>query len=131
MILLECLDIIIAIDSSAKIASSQIYTPTPPPLIRRTNGQEGFVPANYVRDIEPAKVKKATKKKEMVSVPVKVVKKKIEKRKVARASRTGSKSVLGRRSNTRECYIHHTHMLYTDRFLNEEFCLALKGLCKF
>ncbi len=62
-----------------------------------------------MREIEPAKVKKATKKKEMVSVPVKVVKKKIEKRKVARASRMGSKSVLGRRSNTCEYGIHHTH----------------------
>lgn len=60
------------------------------------------MPANYVKDIEPAKVQKVTKKKEMVSVPVKVVKKKIEKRKVPRSSRIGSKSILGRRSNTRE-----------------------------
>lgn len=47
---------------------------------RRKNGQEGFIPANYVKEIEPAKVKKVVKKKERISVPVKVKKTKIEKR---------------------------------------------------
>ena len=47
---------------------------------RRQNGQEGFVPANYVREIEPTKVKKVTKVKEVVNVPVKVKRKKVEKR---------------------------------------------------
>ena len=47
---------------------------------RRKNGQEGFIPANYVKEIEPAKVKKVAKKKEIVKVPVKVKKTRIEKR---------------------------------------------------
>lgn len=47
---------------------------------RRKNGQEGFIPANYVKEMEPAKVKKVVKKKEMISVPVKVKKTRIEKR---------------------------------------------------
>jgi len=48
--------------------------------VRRSNGQEGFVPANYVREVEPTKVKKLTKVKEVVNVPVKVKRKKIERR---------------------------------------------------
>ena len=47
---------------------------------RRKNGQEGFIPANYVKEIEPAKVKKVVKKKELVSLPVKVRKTRIEKK---------------------------------------------------
>lgn len=47
---------------------------------RRSNGQEGFVPANYVREVEPTKVKKLTKVKEVVNVPVKVKRKKVERR---------------------------------------------------
>ena len=41
-------------------------------MCRRQNGQEGFVPANYVKEVEPLKTTKTAKKKEMVSVPVKV-----------------------------------------------------------
>ena len=52
----------------------------PCPLCRRQNGQEGFVPGNYVKEVEPKKVTKVTKKKEMVKMPVRVKKKKIEKR---------------------------------------------------
>ena len=49
-------------------------------LFRRKNGQEGFIPANYVKEIEPSKVKKVVKKKEMINVPVKVKKTRIERR---------------------------------------------------
>ena len=42
-------------------------------IYRRQNGQEGFVPANYVKEVEPLKMTKKVKRKEMVSVPVKVV----------------------------------------------------------
>ena len=49
-------------------------------LFRRKNGQEGFIPANYVKEIEPSKMKKVVKKKEMINVPVKVKKTRIEKR---------------------------------------------------
>ena len=75
------------------------------------------MPANYVREIEPAKVKKVTKKKEMVSVPVKVVKKKTEKRRVPRTSRLGSKSSVGRRGASRECLAlsSHPHILTLSR----------------
>lgn len=44
------------------------------------HGQEGFVPASYVKEDEPVKVKKVIKKKELVNVPVKVQKTRIEKR---------------------------------------------------
>lgn len=49
-------------------------------LSRRLHGQAGFVPASYVKEDEPMMVKKAIKKKELVNVPVKVQKKRIEKR---------------------------------------------------
>ena len=39
---------------------------------RRQNGQEGFVPANYVKEVEPLVTTKTVRRKEMVSVPVKV-----------------------------------------------------------
>jgi len=38
------------------------------------------VPASYVQEIEPTKVKKLVKKKDLVNVPVKVTKKRMEKR---------------------------------------------------
>lgn len=47
---------------------------------RRQNGQEGFVPSNYVKEVDPVKVKKVTKKKEVVSMPVKVRRKRTEKK---------------------------------------------------
>ena len=49
---------------------------------RRQNGQEKFVPANYVKETAPAKIKKVTTKKEVVNVPVKVKRKRTEKRHV-------------------------------------------------
>ena len=49
-------------------------------VFRRKNGQEGFIPANYVKEIEPSKVKKVVKKKERINVPIKVKKTKIEMR---------------------------------------------------
>ena len=61
---------------------SPSFSPSPlsHSLFRRKNGQEGFIPANYVKEIEPSKVKKVVKKKEMINVPVKVKKTRIEKR---------------------------------------------------
>ena len=49
-------------------------------ICRRQNGQEGFVPANYVKETAPAKIKKVTTKKGVVNVPVKVKRKRTEKR---------------------------------------------------
>ncbi len=57
-----------------------IYSEVHQYFYRRINGQEGFVPASYVKEIEPTKVKKIIKKKETVTVPIKVTKKRIEKR---------------------------------------------------
>lgn len=47
---------------------------------RRQNGQEGFVPSNYVKEVDPVRVKKVTKKKEVVSMPVKVKRRRTEKK---------------------------------------------------
>ena len=49
---------------------------------RRANGQEGYVPANYVKEIEPKTVQKLVKRP--VKVPVKV---KVEKTLVRRELR--------------------------------------------
>ena len=47
---------------------------------RRGNGQQGFVPANYVREIEPAKITQKVTKTVMEKVPVKVKKRQVVKR---------------------------------------------------
>ena len=66
---------------------------------RRQNGQEGFVPANYVKEVEPLKTTKTIRQKEMVSVPVKIKRKRLEKRRGGRWSGPGAKrSVIGRRT---------------------------------
>lgn len=70
------------------------YIPTLPS--RRQNGQEGFVPANYVKEVEPLKTVKKVRRKEMVSVPVKVKRKKMERRRVPRRGGT-KRGTLGRR----------------------------------
>ena len=51
-------------------------------FIRRGSGQQGYVPANYVKEIEPANVKKKVIKKVMEEVPVNVKKKHMVKRRV-------------------------------------------------
>ena len=66
-------------------------------IYRRQNGQEGFVPANYVQEIEPLKVKEAVKQKQVEMVPVKIKKKKIEKRSVSRG-RFGNRKATNRGS---------------------------------
>ena len=38
---------------------------------RRANGQEGYLPANYIKEIEPKVIKKVVKKPERVPVKVK------------------------------------------------------------
>ena len=51
-------------------------------IYRRQNGQEGLVPANYMKETAPAKIKKVITKKEVMNVPVKVKRKRTEKRHV-------------------------------------------------
>jgi len=53
---------------------------------RRANGQEGYVPANYVKDIEPKIVKKIVKRP--VKVPQKVTVVKTGVRKELRKKKT-------------------------------------------
>lgn len=48
--------------------------------VKRGNGQQGFVPANYVREIEPAKITQKVTKTVMEEVPVKVKKRQVVKR---------------------------------------------------
>ncbi|XP_065894234.1 spectrin beta chain, non-erythrocytic 1-like isoform X3 [Dysidea avara] len=52
--------------------------------VRRPNGQEGFVPVNYVKEVEPAVIRNITKKKVTRPVKVKLRKKKTEQRKVSK-----------------------------------------------
>lgn len=56
-------------------------------FVRRPNGQEGFVPRNYVKEIEPAVIKNVMKKKVMKPEKVKVRKKRMEKQRVAKTLR--------------------------------------------
>lgn len=42
--------------------------------VRKANGQEGYVPANYVKEITPKVIKKVIKKTETVPQKVKVTK---------------------------------------------------------
>ena len=55
--------------------------------IRRPNGQEGFVPKNYVKEIEPAVIKNVTKKKVMKPEKVKLRKKRTERQRVPKTVR--------------------------------------------
>ena len=57
---------------------------------RRGNGQQGYVPANYVKDIEPATVMKKVKKKVIENVPVKTKKTQVVKRRVRKPTRDRS-----------------------------------------
>ena len=50
--------------------------------IRRPNGQEGFVPRNYVKEVEPAVIKNVTKKKVIKPVKVKLRKKRTETQRI-------------------------------------------------
>ena len=81
--------VLAVLQDQQRLVGSQVRPPCPPPpkfvfhcydLGRRGNGQEGFVPANYVKEVEPAVIKKVSKRKEMVSVPVTVTRKKTERR---------------------------------------------------
>ncbi len=50
-------------------------------IFRRGNGQQGFVPANYVKEIEPAVVTQKVKKTVIEEVPVvKKIKEKVKRR---------------------------------------------------
>ena len=55
--------------------------------IRRPNGQEGFVPKNYVKEIEPVIIKTVTKKKVIKPEKVKMRKKRTEKQRVPKTFR--------------------------------------------
>lgn len=57
---------------------------------RRGNGQQGYVPSNYVKDIEPAIVTTTVTKKVSEEVPVKIKKKETVKRRL-RKQRTSMK----------------------------------------
>lgn len=68
---------------------------TPFHALRRGNGQQGYVPANYVKDIEPGLVKTKVMKKVIEEVPVKVkekqvVKRRLRKQKVSKGPRAFS-----------------------------------------
>ena len=62
--------------------------------IRRPNGQEGFVPRNYVKEIEPAMIKTVAKKKVMKPEKVKMRKKKTEKQRVPKTFRRSALCML-------------------------------------
>ena len=59
---------------------------------RRPNGQEGFVPVNYVKEVEPAVIRNITKKKVVKPVKVKLRKKRIEQRKLPKRRSTSALS---------------------------------------
>ena len=56
-------------------------------IIRRANGQTGYVPSNYVRETEPAKVIKKVKKVVVEEVPVTIKKRQIVRRRAPMTSR--------------------------------------------
>ena len=51
--------------------------------IRRANGQDGFVPANYVKEVEPKVIQKVVKKPVKIQEKVKVKKMSTTKKDVA------------------------------------------------
>ena len=57
---------------------------------RRPNGQKGFVPVDYVKEVESAVIRTITKKKVAKPVKVKFRKKRIEQRKIPKRRSTSS-----------------------------------------
>lgn len=70
---------------------------------RRDNGQEGYVPANYVKEIQPKVHRKTVKKP--VKVPVKVmVEKTGTKKELVKKKRTPSSKLRRTPSGNVSCY---------------------------
>ena len=63
-------------------------------ITRRSNGQEGFVPRNYVKEIEPAVIKSMTKRKVVKPEKVKMRKKRTEKQRVPKTYRRSALCML-------------------------------------
>ena len=63
-------------------------------VCRRANGQQGYVPATYVTDMEPAKVRQVVKRKVLEEVPVKVTRK---EKVMRRTKKNQNRSMLPRR----------------------------------
>ena len=61
--------------------------------VRQSNGQEGYVPANYIKEVEPKVVKKVVKTPTVESKPVMVTKQglKQELRQKRKGKKGGSK----------------------------------------
>ena len=64
--------------------------------VRQSNGHEGYVPANYVKDVEPKVVKKVVKNPVTVPEKVKVVKRGVrqELRQRKKAKKAGGTKLI-------------------------------------
>ena len=76
---------------------------------RRPNGQEGFVPVNYVKEVEPAVIRNITKKKVTKLVTVTVKKKKTEQRKVAKRRSAAISMYYDMHTHNQKLLLHLYH----------------------
>lgn len=60
--------------------------------VRKSNGQEGFVPANYVREVEPKMMQVAVRKPERITTLKRVLKTKMMKQVVPVKRKVAKKS---------------------------------------
>lgn len=84
--------------------------------VRKANGQDGFVPANYVREIEPKVMQVAVRKPERITRMKRVTKTKLVKQ-VVPVKRTVTKKVNGKNycwRFAREQYLYVYNILLTS-----------------
>jgi hypothetical protein len=101
--------------------------------VRRANGQDGYVPANYVKEIEPKVMQKKTKKP--VVVPVKVMvtktgyKKEMQTRLKPKKKKKGSSKV--RRTPSRQYFCRFPSLIvlymYIVNYGQNDSCVFWKG----
>lgn len=76
------------------------------PLRRLTSKEAGYVPANYVKEIEARTVKKATKQKVMVPEKVKV-KRRVKKKVIVQKQRAVKVQKTPEKKGIRNCLVPH------------------------
>ena len=73
-------------------------------MVRRGNAQEGFIPANYVKEVDPKIIKKKVRRKVRVPEKVMVTKMKVRQEVIKKRKHKDRKSALAR-SGSSKCWL--------------------------
>ena len=83
------------------------------PLRRLTSKEAGYVPANYVKEVEARTVKKATKQKVMVPEKVKV-KRRVKKKVIVQKQRAVKVQKTPEKKGIRNCLVPHICFFWSN-----------------